>query len=145
MPIMLKLEAQDGDLFVEAQMRTKKGTIKNKFLIHSGYAGALLLDDLFAQKANLNSDLEVLSEQKLTDSYGNALKVKKVMLPELTIGKIKLKDIPAGFFDGAIGTQKISILGGDVLKRFNLIIDARREFIYLKPSKLMKSEYKKFK
>jgi hypothetical protein len=139
----LKLTCQDGDLFIDSEVRTKNGVIKNSFLLHSGYAGALLLDDAFAQNTNLSSVLEVISEQSLTDSYGNIVKVKKVLMPELAIGNTKLTNVPAGFFDGAIGAQKISILGGDVLKRFDWTIDAKREFVYVRPSKWMTSEYRK--
>jgi hypothetical protein len=35
----------------------------------------------------------------------------------------------------------MSILGGDVLKRFNIIIDAKREFIYLRPNNLKDTAY----
>lgn len=50
-------------------------------------------------------------------------------------------NIPVGFFTGALGRQKMSIVGGDLLKRFNLIIDAERANIYLKENKLKYSEY----
>jgi len=40
-----------------------------------------------------------------------------------------------------IGRQKMSILGGDVIKRFNIIIDAKRNYIYLKKNKLSKQPY----
>ncbi len=93
----------------------------------------------------MSSELEVVDEQKLTDSYGNVVKVKKAIMPELGIGRLRLTNVPAGFFDGTIGTQNMSVLGGDVLKRFNIIIDAKREFIYLKPSKQLKSDYLKLK
>jgi hypothetical protein len=134
----VKLDFQDGDLFVEAELKTKKGVVKNRFLLHSGYSGALLLDDKFALESNMNSTLQIVSEQKLTDSYGNVLLSKQAILPELNIAGMSLTNVPTGFFDGAIGQQQISILGGDVLKRFNLIIDAKREYIYLKPSQWMK-------
>jgi hypothetical protein len=35
----------------------------------------------------------------------------------------------------------MSILGGDVPKRFNFIIDPRREYIYLKPNHLANTAY----
>jgi hypothetical protein len=108
-----KLENRDGNLFIEAELRTKNGAHKNKFLVHSGYSGALLFDDKLAQEANLNNALPIISEQKLTDSYGNIVKTKQAILPELTLAGTKLTQVPAGFFDGAIGIQQVSILGGD--------------------------------
>jgi hypothetical protein len=77
----------------------------------------------------------------LKDSYGNVLKTRKAILPALIIGDEILTDVPAGFFEGAIGRQKMSIFGGDILKRFNIRIDARREHIYLKANNLRKTDY----
>jgi hypothetical protein len=68
---------------------------------------------------------------------------KQVVLPGFFIEGIALTDVPAGFFDGALGRQKISVLGGDILKRFNMVIDAKREFIYLRSNSLTSSAYRK--
>lgn len=133
---------KDGTmLFLEAFCDDGSKTYSNSFLIHSGYAGAVLLDDLFVRKTGIAGKLKVLSEQKLTDAYGHVLKVKKAVLPELNIGGMKLRQVPAGFFEGAIGRQQMSIIGGDVLKRFHIIIDAERAYIYLKPDSLWEALY----
>jgi len=52
------------------------------------------------------------------------------------IGEQTFQNIPVGFFEGAIGRQKMSILGGNVLKRFNLIINSKREYLYVKANSL---------
>ncbi len=128
-------------MFVEGASEIGTKVFKNRFLIHSGYAGTILFDDLFSSTNKLSEQLKTVSEKQLKDSYGNVLKTKKAILPSFSIGSLKLDDIPVGFFDGAIGRQKMSILGGDVLKRFNIIIDANRQFIYLKPNRLIKTAY----
>jgi hypothetical protein len=110
-------------------------------LIHSGYAGAVLFDDAFAAENGLTKKLQVIGEKDLKDSYGHTLKTKKAILPVLKIGNDTLQNVPAGFFEGAIGRQKVSVIGGDVLKRFNIIIDAQREYIYLKANELKNSSY----
>lgn len=132
---------EDDMMFIEAASEIGNKVFKNRFLIHSGYAGTILFDDLFSSTNKLSEQLKTISEKQLKDSYGNVLKTKKAILPRFSIGSLKLEDIPVGFFDGAIGRQKMSILGGDVLKRFNIIIDANRQFIYLKPNKLIKTPY----
>ena len=53
----------------------------------------------------------------------------------LPIGVSKLgglPDVPAGFFSGAVGMQKTSVLGGAVLKRFGLIFDTANGGVYLR-------------
>jgi hypothetical protein len=137
----LRLVFENDLMFMEAACQTGKGTFTNKFLLHSGYSGALLLDDRFVADHQLGKILETVGEKELKDSYGNVLKTKKTILPALEIGRQKLLNVPAGFFEGAIGRQKMSIMGFDILKRFNLIIDAQRTYIYLKPNSLTNTNY----
>lgn len=128
-------------MFVQADCQAGDSLLSNKMLIHSGYAGAVLLDDQFAATHKLAEKLTIVGEKELKDSYGNSIKTQKVLLPALLIGQEKLALVPAGFFAGAIGRQKMSILGFDVLKRFNLLIDAQRAHIYLRPNKLKRTGY----
>jgi Aspartyl protease len=137
----LGLIFENDMMFLEADCEADKAVFKNKFLIHSGYAGDVLFDDKFANDNKLGDKLQIIGEKALKDSYGNILKTKKAILPVLKIGKVKLTNVPAGFFEGALGIQKMSIIGGDLLKRFNMIIDAERKYIYLKPGKLKDAGY----
>ena len=57
------------------------------------------------------------------------------------IGKTQFDDLPVGFFEGSIEGQKVSVMGGNLLKRFNLIVDLRYAQIYLQPSKLKSVAY----
>lgn len=138
----LKLSYENEMMFLEAHCEVEtSNSISKKFLIHSGYAGSVLLDDKFAVDNKLSEKLKITDEKQVKDSYGNILKVQKAVLPTLKIGSIKFIEIPVGFFSGAMGKQKMSVMGGDILKRFHIIIDAKREFIYLKPNNLKKLEY----
>ena len=137
----LKLYMQDDMMFIEGSCLIGKKTFTNKFLIHSGYAGAILFDDKFAADTKIDSSLKIIGEKSLKDSYGNVLKTKKAILPGFSVAKISFKDVPVGFFTGAIGRQKMSIIGGDLLKRFNLIINTERSEIYLKANLKSKIAY----
>ncbi|MFT3825175.1 MAG: aspartyl protease family protein [Chitinophagaceae bacterium] len=137
----LKLTHESDLLFVEAECSIDKSTYKNKFLLHSGYSGAILVDDKFAAETKMGDQLKIVDVKELKDSYGNVLKTKKAILPAFRIGNEKLTNTSVGFFEGAIGRQKISIIGGDILKRFNIIIDAQREYIYLKTNSLKNTAY----
>lgn len=137
----LPLANDNGNLFIDGNSELDGNGIKNKFLIHSGYAGAILFDDVFTASNKLDEKLKIVGEKSLKDSYGNVLKTKKAILPVFTIGKLKLSNVPVGFFQGAIGRQKMSVIGGDILKRFNIIFDAQRTFVYLKANSLTKTAY----
>lgn len=135
------LQYENGFLFIEGTSKIGSNKIKNRFLIHSGYGGSILYDDEFVKANGLGQQLSIIDEKELKDSYGNVLKTKKATLPLFAIGGKKLRNIPVGFFEGSIGRQRMSVIGGDVLKRFNIIIDAEREYIYLKPNNLKKTSY----
>lgn len=132
---------EDDYMFIEGLPHIGDTDYQHRFLIHSGYGGTLLFDDKFVAENKIGEHIEIIKENELKDSYGNVLKVKKGKLSKLVIGDIVFTEIPVGFFEGAIGRQQMSILGGDVLKRFNIIIDSKRDYIYLKPNTLKTSEY----
>ncbi len=136
-----QLIKKNDNLFIQATCETSKDTFANNFLIHSGYLGDVLLDDKFVSENNLAQQIPITGEKKLKDAFGNVLTTKRGILPSFKIGKFLLANVPVGFFEGAIGRQKISIIGGDILKRFNWIIDAKREYIYLKPNNLFKTNF----
>lgn len=123
-------------LFLEGGCLVGGETLRNRFLLHSGYSGALLFDDQFTNQHKLPEKLTITDEKELKDSFGNVIKTQKAILPAFIVGKETITNVPAGFFKGSLGRQQMSILGGELLKRFNLIIDAKREFIYLKKSRL---------
>lgn len=137
----LPLLIENGNLFVSMQCSDGDLQWNNRFLIHSGYAGALMFDDEFVMEHRLDSVLRPIGEKVLHDAFGNAIVSKKVVVPSIKLGQQELTNVAAGYFKGAAGLQRISILGGDILKRFNLVIDADRSFLYLKKSHLFSAEF----
>lgn len=137
----LKIIHQNNSMFIEATSEINGAAYTNKFLIHSGYSGAVLFDDVFAVDNKLEEKLKITGEKELKDSFGHVLKTKKAMLPSFVIGNQKLTDVSVSFFSGTKLQQSMSVLGGDVLKRFNIIFDAKRECIYLKMNNLKDAAY----
>ncbi|MDX2072189.1 MAG: hypothetical protein SFV55_27395 [Haliscomenobacter sp.] len=138
-----KLTIEDDLMFIEASCAFGDTVIQHPFLIHSGYSSGLLLDDQFANENKLGEKLKIIGTKDLKDSYGNVIRTQKAILPGLTIGTNTLANVPVGFFEGAIGRQKMSILGGDILKLFQVVIDLKNGDIYLKGNKLGKEGYMK--
>ncbi|MBL0911874.1 MAG: hypothetical protein IBJ09_05825 [Bacteroidia bacterium] len=131
----IPLRVQQDMLFMEAGCIAGTDTLRHSFLVHSGYGGGILFNDTFAEENRLGEKLPVTGEKELRDSFGNVIKTKKALLPLLQIGRTALPNVQAGFFEGAVGRQKMSVLGGDVLKQFHIILDAERRFIYLRPNR----------
>lgn len=129
-----ELTIQNGFMFISGNSFIGDSSWQNRFLVHSGYGGAILFDDDFTQKHHLGEKLTIISESELKDAYGNIVKTRKAILPEFEIGDISFKNLPVGFFEGAIGRQKMSVLGADMLRRFQIIFDIENQSVYLKPN-----------
>lgn len=137
----IPLSYRDGFMFINGTSTIASKKYKNEFLIHSGYAGFILYDDAFANKNKLDTQLKITDTKELKDSYGNILKTQKANLPLFAIGKVNFKNVPVGFFKGSIARQNVSVIGTDVLKRFDFFIDKNRTFIYLKPNANFNATY----
>lgn len=131
----------DSFLFLEGALTVGDSTWTNTFLIHSGFGGSLLLDDVFVADHQLSETLEIIKTSILKDSYGNEIKTQKAVLPEFQVDPIVFKDIPIGFFAGSIGRQKMSVIGGDLLKRFNIIFDLLHDEVYLAANTLKTEDF----
>lgn len=133
---------QDFGMFMNGQLDLGDGKLlETEFLVHSGYSGTLLVEDEFVATHQLGEKLETLSEKELKDAFGNAVKTKRASLPVFRIGEYTFKEIPIGFFEGTIGRQRMSVMGGDMLKRFHLVMDLREEKVYLKANALNQIAY----
>lgn len=123
---------ENGVFFVMLQFEVDGEVLENAFLIHSGYGGTLLLDDAFVNEHQLAEKLEITNQKFLKDSFGNEIAVNKAKLPKVAWLNQELINVPVGFFEGTIARQHMSVLGADFLKRFDVIFDADRAFVYLK-------------
>jgi len=132
----LPLSFENGFMFIEAISMVGEKEIPHRYLVHSGYSGAILYDDKFAEEKNIANHIDIIKETRLSDSAGNVLIEKKGKIHRLILGNTSFDDMPVGFFQGAIGRQKMSVLGGDLMKRFNIIFHANRDVIYLKANSL---------
>jgi len=127
----LKIENQNGLLLVQGSCLIEGKTYTNRFLLHSGYSGGILLDDAFAAKAGVDGKISITDESSLKDTFGHTIRVKKGILPVFVLGSSKISNVSAGFFAGAIGAQKMSVMGSEILKRFNIIFDIANNDLYI--------------
>lgn len=138
----MKLIEENDFFFLEGQSKVDGNWLSNRFLIHSGFGGALLYDDAFTKGNKLDAHLEIISESELKDSAGNVLKTQKAVLPAFQFEDQVIKEVPVSFFTGSINRQQMSVLGGDLLKRYNWIFDFKNEIVYLKSNTLSDLPFK---
>jgi Aspartyl protease len=131
----LDLIVKNDLMIIEGSVQIGDKRYKNKFMIHSGFGGTLLLDDEFVNTNQLAELLPTTSVTELKDSFGNIVKTRNVLLPSISFGNFRLNGVTVGLFDAALGKQKQSLLGGNILKRFNIVLNLKESHIYLKPNK----------
>ena len=113
------------------------------FVLQSGFSGAILYSNEFAEAKHLDKKLKITGEKTLKNSEGKTLTTKQAILPFFKLGNNIFKDISVGFFSGELKTQNVSYLGADMLRRFIWIFDAERKMAYIKPSKYFSEPYYK--
>ncbi|MEL7533274.1 MAG: hypothetical protein AAFN10_18320, partial [Bacteroidota bacterium] len=70
-------------MFVDGSSMIENNIYSHRLLLHTGYAGGVLLDDAFVNKYQIGEKLEITNEKALKDSYGNIIKTKEAILPSL--------------------------------------------------------------
>ncbi len=113
------------------------------FVLQSGFSGAILYSNEFAEEKQLEKKLKVTGEKTLKNSEGKTLTTKQAVLPYFKLGNNVFKDVSVGYFSGELKTQNVSYLGADMLRRFIWIFDAERKMAYIKPSKYFSEPYYK--
>ncbi len=128
-------------LYIKAFPFIDKKPIETEFMIHTGFSGALMISDDFAKENKLLEKFEIIGEAKLSDAAGNVILSKKSILPNFELANQTFKNVPMSFFDSTIKIQHKNIMGGDLIKRFNLILNPEKDILYVKKSKYYKDEY----
>ncbi len=128
-------------LYIKAFPFIDKKPVETEFMIHTGFSGALMISDDFAKEYKLLEKFEIIGESKLSDAAGNIILSKKSILPDFELANQTFKNVPMSFFDSTIKIQHKNIMGGDLIKRFNLILNPEKDILYVKKSKYYKDEY----
>lgn len=113
----------------------------HQFLLQSGFSGAILYDNAFSDSNTLGEKMDFFSEKKLLNSAGQSVFIKNGLLDHLKIGNTQLDKVPVGVFVGELKTQSVSYMGADLIHRFNWIIDAKNQMVYIQTNKNFNAPY----
>ena len=139
--IKLNSRYSQETLYIKAFPLIDKKPIETEFMIHTGFSGALMISDDFAKEYKLLEKFEIIGESKLSDAAGNVILSKKSILPNFELANQTFQNVPMSFFDSTIKIQHKNIMGGDLIKRFNLILNPEKNILYVKKSKYYRAEY----
>lgn len=128
------------------QVGISQDKVKNKdwYLFDTGYQRTAMLDGpLLNEKGFPTDKMTVIKKVIMKGAQGNEIPVMTSKLQTLSLGKTKLKDIPAQVLSQSrpVTGSRMNILGNEIIKRFNLFLDFQNNIVYLKPNKLIDAAY----
>lgn len=136
------LQFKGGLSFIGLTLDNGKTKTKGWFDFDTGSSSTLFANNDFATKNNFYSNLKKVGSDKIKGSGPNRVEIDHLILPKLIIGGIELTNIRIDVesSDSKSGTP-FNIVGNDILKRFNIIIDYQDDVVYLKPNGLVDTMY----
>lgn len=133
------------DLFlIESEIKQSGVSNKELFLFDTGYQRTVMLDnDLLKQGKFPTEKMKILKKVIMKGAQGNEIPVLTSNLKLLKIGDYKLKNVPVQQLttNKPLKNKNIHILGNEVLKRFNILLDFQKNNIYLKANNLFNEKY----
>ena len=122
-------------ILLNATLNFGTKTVDHTLMLHTGYGGSIILDDAFKNANPELKQLEELSRKELKDSFGNSMFIKKVMPKSISFLGETLEGLSIAYFDSDLEMQKTSIVGCEMMKRFNFILDIENAILYTKPNR----------
>ena len=125
---------QRGSFFITGLINTAAATFDQAFMVHTGHSGALIFGTRAVSEEPGLRELPVEGAEVLKDSFGHELRNVRVHLPSVAIGPHTLANVPASLMDPRSSIPS-SVIGGEVLKRFNWLLDLRNDVLYLRANR----------
>lgn len=138
-----KMEFVNSFPYVKGTFEIENKKYSGNFLLDTGSDQAIILDSTWASNQNFPTNLKLIKSSVLKDPRGVKYETKIVLSPLMKINGFELANIPTYLLSSKnpVGFA-INYLGNDLLKRFNIILDFKNDYFYLKPNKLMSLKYR---
>jgi hypothetical protein len=148
LPILESYEKIDSKFSYVPYLKTKlkigKKVVEDYLLLDTGGTGTIFANKDFMEKYALYDQLQKISEAKTTGIGGQSILNETLVLPELKFLNHSFQNIPI-----TVESQSNSVslagnlIGMDLLKRFNTIIDYQHNQVYLNANSLINEPFKK--
>jgi hypothetical protein len=141
--VRCRLLFRHGFPCVSGVLKLGRQTYSGLFTLDNGSAAALILDSAWAARFNIGGQFKLMHTSVIRDANGKKYETKIVESPVFGFSKFELTNVPTTIF--ATHTSfgfEVNFFGNDVLKRFNMILDLQRDYIYFKENNLLKVPYR---
>lgn len=139
----MEIEHVNTLICIKSSIEIGEKKYPNRYLFDLGFQRAVVLDKDLRQKSNFPTNLPVINESRLRNSEGTEFVNQVVKIDKICFGKFCAEEVPVQLFSAPNPARfETHILGNEILKRFNTILDFQNDFIYMKPNSLMELPYK---
>lgn len=107
------------------------------FSMDTGSDQSLILDSGWVARNNFAQNLKLIKTSTLSDPWGNKYLIRVVEAPLFRVNGFPVSNVPTLILGSKnpVGFE-MNFFGNGLLKRFNMILDFKNDYLYLKPNKL---------
>ncbi|MBV8254701.1 MAG: aspartyl protease family protein [Chitinophaga sp.] len=125
---------------IAAPVRNGKTNTSNRFFFDTGAGMCLLLSNQFVNDSAIMADKKRRRKiiQTEAQGLGGRMQMNLTTIQEFKVGNYIFRNVPTYLFDDTYGVTSYPYLGGmignDLLRRFNLVLNYPKKEIYLLPN-----------
>ena len=139
----LEIEYTHTLFCIQGTIKVGENEFPNRYLFDSGFQRAVILDKDLREKSQFPDTLPVIKESRLKNSEGTEFINQVVNIDEICFENSCASEVPIQLLSTPNPARfETHILGNELLKRFNTILDFQNGFVYLKPNSLMVTPYR---
>ena len=139
----LEIEYINTLFCINGRLDVGERSFVNRYLFDTGFQRAIVLDRELRAENKFPDDLPVLKESRLRNSAGTEFINRVVEIDKFCFEEVCSSQIPVQLLSTPNPARfKTHILGNELLKRFNTILDFQNDFVYVKPNSLIGLPYR---
>lgn len=139
----LKIEYTHTLFCIQGNIKVGGKEFPNRYLFDTGFQRAVILDKDLREKSSFPDTLPVIRESVLRNSQGTEFVNRVVNIDQICFEGACASNVPIQLLSTPNPARfETHILGNELLKRFNTILDFQNGFVYMKGNSLMGLPYR---
>lgn len=136
-----KIKFINGLPYIEIVVFKGKKKVKFWAMLDTGYNATLKVYYKTVIENKLLNEYQVIGESFSRGTDGTIAKSDLVLVPKLNVGSFVMYNMPADLIKTKVDSPIPALLGGNLLKRFHIVLDFKRGQIFLKPNLNINSKF----
>jgi hypothetical protein len=127
--------------YIETILFKGKKKVKIWVMLDTGYNSTLKVYYNTVVSNKLENEYMIIGESTSYGTDGTIAKSDLVLLPKIDIGGFEIYNMPADLVKTKVESDIPALFGGNLLKRFHIILDFEKKLAYLKPNIYINSKF----